>query len=227
MSKRAIALIRSYDHPSYASIEGMLRQAFPEFEIHKFSTTELIKKHAGWSLANGGFIATEYGKRLLRGTIDIRTAYLQTSYVMRRLRAHMREELDPDRYAFSFQIQSLYDTSVPGLPHYIYTDHTHLSNLSSSYFSRELLRSAAWRNIEKDAYHNATCVFTRSNNIRDDLIRHYGLPAAQSLCVYAGANSDLNYASIPRKDFSRRVLFVGLDWERKGGPTLIEAFSEV
>jgi glycosyltransferase involved in cell wall biosynthesis len=229
LRKRSIALISSYEHPSYGSIAAMVRQAFPEFEIQTFSTTAIIKNHLGWSLPNSGFILTEYGRRLLRGTIDLRTAYLQTSYVLRRLRAQMRDELDPDRYAFSFQIQSLYDTSVPGIPNYIYTDHTHLSNLASDYFDRALLRSEAWRDMERATYHNATCVFTRSHNINRDLMERYGVPATQILCVYAGANADVHRASTSRDraDGNRRVLFVGQDWERKGGPVLAQAFAEV
>src|SRR6185437_9323592 len=97
--KRRIALISSYEHPSYASIAAMVRQAFPDFEIDTFSTTALIKEHRGWWLPNSPFIVAEYGRRLVRGTIDLRTAYLQTSYVLRRLRAQMRRELDPARYA--------------------------------------------------------------------------------------------------------------------------------
>jgi len=30
---------------------------------------------------------------------------------------------------FSIQTQSLYDASIDGLPHFVYTDHTHLANL--------------------------------------------------------------------------------------------------
>jgi glycosyltransferase involved in cell wall biosynthesis len=141
----------------------------------------------------------------------------------------MRAELDPEQYAFSFQIQSLYDTSVPGLPNYIYTDHTHLSNLASHYFDRALLRSKAWRALERAAYHNATCVFTRSHNISRDLMEQYELPPHQVLCVYAGANADMSSGLPPRSaaDANRRVLFVGQDWERKGGPVLARAFAEV
>ena len=230
-SKGAIALISSYDHPSRDSIERMLRGSFPEFAMTCLSTTALIKKHRRWWLPNSRFLLREYGARLARRTIGLKPAYLQTSYIVRRLREHMREVLDPTRYAFSLQIQSLYDTAVPGIPHYIYTDHTHLSNLSSEYFDRRLLRSDAWIELERGAYHHSRCVFTRSSNVTHDLITQYGLPAAQVECVYAGSNVRATTprlrASDPESVGQRRVLFVGSDWERKGGPVLATAFEEV
>jgi hypothetical protein len=188
MHKRTIALISTYDHPTRDSVEAMLRQSFPEFELENFPVVSIIKRNRRWLLPNLRYMATEYGRRLLRKPGDWKTGYLQTSYVLRKLHALMRDELDARRHIFSFQTQSMYDTSVPGIPHYLYTDHTHLSNLSSDYFDPKLLRSPAWRALEKRTYHHATCVFTRSSNVTQDLRRLYELPASQALCVYAGTN---------------------------------------
>jgi glycosyltransferase involved in cell wall biosynthesis len=227
-SKRSIAFISTYDHPSRDSVEAMLREAFPEFNLEIFSTTALIKKHRRWWFPNSRFVAAEYGARLARGTIDLKTAYMQTSYVMRRLRESMGDVLDPARHAFSFQTQSMFDTSVPGVPHYIYTDHTHLSNLSSEYFDQNMLRSEAWRLLERAAYHNCSCVFTRSTDVTRDLIELYDMPASKTQCVRAGANvKPAAIAAGTANAAGRRILFVGLEWERKGGPILAKAFVEV
>jgi glycosyltransferase involved in cell wall biosynthesis len=141
----------------------------------------------------------------------------------------MRTQLDPARHVFSFQTQSMYDSSVPGIPHYLYTDHTHLSNLSSAHFDRRNLRSASWRALERSLYHNVTCAFTRSSNVKADLDRLYDLPPSQSLCVFAGTNVAPQAGFAPKNDSyrNRNILFVGHDWERKGGPELATAFAQV
>jgi len=47
-------------------------------------------------------------------------------------------------------------------------------------------------------------------------------------CVYAGANTPMISIDPEKKDYSgKNILFVGLDWERKGGPELVEAFLRI
>lgn len=210
-------------------MERMLREAFPEFELHNIELMDMVKANARWGPVNALYAAAEFGGEVLARRMDVRNAYLRTTYLMRKLRAVMREVVDPQRYAFSFQTQSMYDTSVPGLPHFLYTDHTHLSNLKSAFFDRRTLRSKRWIALERNIYHNAMRVFTRSTDVRADLSEYYGLPQERSVCVYAGNNVHVpaGYAMDNDGYANQNVLFVGGDWERKGGPTLVEAFREV
>jgi glycosyltransferase involved in cell wall biosynthesis len=157
----------------------------------------------------------------------VHEAYFRTTYLFRRIREAIRSVIDPARHVFSFQTQSLYDTSVPGVPHFIYTDHTHLSNLESVFFDPRRLRSPQWIALERTIYEHAALVFTRSHNVSADLYRHYGVPPEKVVCVYAGANVNVA-AARPGDGYSgQRILFVGNDWERKGGPDLAAAFKEV
>jgi hypothetical protein len=43
-------------------------------------------------------------------------------------RREIQRLLAPHRYDFTLQTQSIEDASQPGVPHFIYTDHTHLTN---------------------------------------------------------------------------------------------------
>src|SRR5690606_13395744 len=116
-------------------------------------------------------------------------------------------------YVFSFQLQSLFDASLPGLPHYVYTDHTHLANLEYPQFDRRKLHTPAWIKLEKSVYDNARRVFTRSTNILRSLVRDYGCPPEKLKCVYVGVNvktSDL--AKAEKGIEGKNILFVGLDW---------------
>lgn len=227
--KPRFALVSTYDHPTRDSIERMLTQAFPDFEIENFSVVDVVKRHPRWIAPNLWHVASEYGRSIARRNTSVRNAYFTTTYAFTRIHEAMRQLIKPGRHAFSFQMQSLYDTSVPGVPHFIYTDHTHLSNLNYPDFDRSTLRSKAWLALERTIYEDATTVFTRSSNVTADLTRFYGIAPDKIECVYAGSNVDVLEPGVPNNaDYSnQRILFVGIDWERKGGPQLIEAFRKV
>lgn len=224
-----IAFISTYSHPSRDSMERMLRNAFPDFELCNIELMDLVKANVRWAPVNALHLAAEFGGEVLARRMDACNAYLRTTYLLRKLREELSRVVYPRRYAFSFQTQSMYDTSVPGLPHFLYTDHTHLSNLKSVSFDRRTLRPQKWIALERGIYHNATRVFTRSTDVRADLSEYYELPQEKSVCVYAGGNVDIpaDYAMDNDSYANQNVLFVGGDWERKGGPTLVEAFREV
>jgi glycosyltransferase involved in cell wall biosynthesis len=224
-----IALVSTYSHPTRDSIERMLTAAFPEYRIENFSVAEVLKRKRQWIAPNLWHVAAEYGREIARRRLSLREGYFRTTYAFTHLHEAMRELIDPERHAFSFQMQSLYDTSVPGVPHFIYTDHTHLSNLRYPDFDRSSLRSAAWLALERTAYENAAAVFTRSTDVAEDLTRFYNIPPGKVECVYAGSNVDVSHGGPPDNAgySNQRILFVGVDWKRKGGPELLDAFKDV
>jgi glycosyltransferase involved in cell wall biosynthesis len=180
-------------------------------------------------LPNLYHVAAEFGARILRRDASLRESYFRTSYLFRKVHGAMASVIDPARHAFSFQTQSVYDTSVPGVPHFVYTDHTHLSNLEARFFDPRKLRPQRWLALERSIYRNAARVFTRSHNIEADLVELYRIPAEKVVCVYAGANV-AETSDTPRGIdgyANRNILFVGGDWERKGGPVLAAAFEKV
>jgi glycosyltransferase involved in cell wall biosynthesis len=229
VSSKKIALISTYSHPSRDSIEHMLATAFPEYRIENIPVLDMVKQYKAWIPGNLWHVGKEFGYDILFGHSTVRDSYRRTTYLMQRLHEAMPRIIDPDRYVFSFQTQSLYDTSVPGLPHFIYTDHTHLSNLHASYFDKRLLRSSKWVALERTMYHNATRVFTRSSDVTGDLRRFYDITSDKAICVFAGSNVPVADGNISANaDYSNgHILFVGDDWERKGGPELLEAFGQV
>jgi glycosyltransferase involved in cell wall biosynthesis len=227
--KPRFAFVNTYAHLTRSSVEKMLAESFPEFAIDQFSIVEIIKQHPAWIAPNLLYTFGESGRAMLQRRLTLREAYLTTTFAFRRLHVAMRNLIVPGRHAFSFQMQSLYDTSVPGVPHFVYTDHTHLSNLHYADFDRRQLRSRGWLRLERSLYHNATMVFTRSTDVAADLNRFYEVPADKVECVWAGSNVAIDaQARRQNDDYSnQRILFVGIDWERKGGPELIAAFREV
>jgi len=83
--------------------------------------------------------------------------------------------------------------------------------------------------LERTVYENATVVFTRSTDVAADLTRFYNIPASKVECVYAGSNVDVSHCNPPNNAGygNQRILFVGVDWKRKGGPELLDAFADV
>jgi glycosyltransferase involved in cell wall biosynthesis len=229
MTPNTIAFISTYEHPSRDSIEQTVREAFPEYRLENIVLKDLVKARRRWMLPNLYHIAADYGDRVRKGDASVREAYFRTGYLFRRIREAMQAIIDPARHVFSFQTQSLFDTSVRGVPHFIYTDHTGLSDADSGFHDRRNLRPPDWRTLEPTIYQNSTRVFTRSHNVSEDLLKLYGMPAEKILCVYAGANVPVTGLPHPDNDnyANQRILFVGGDWERKGGPELAQAFEQV
>lgn len=78
---------------------------------------------------------------------------------------------------------------------------------------------------EKMVYENATLIFSMSNWLKKSLVEDFNIAEEKIITVYAGTN-------LPAKDFDkiydgRTILFVGKNFERKGGKTLLEAFRLV
>lgn len=83
-----------------------------------------------------------------------------------------------------------------------------------------------WLKWELKSYQNTTMVFTASNHTRNSVINDYGIDEEKVVTVYEGAN--IKELPTFEKDYGNRtVLFVGMDFDRKGGQSLVKAFKEV
>jgi glycosyltransferase involved in cell wall biosynthesis len=68
------------------------------------------------------------------------------------------------------------------------------------------------------------CTMT-SHWAAESLLADYGLPPERVAVVGLGAT---HTATVRERDWAHpRFLFVGIDWERKGGPAVLNAFSQV
>ena len=84
---------------------------------------------------------------------------------------------------------------------------------------------------EQQAYERAATVFTFSEAVRQTFIRQVGLPPERVVTMYAGPNLDLaripDRSRIARPTGAPTVLFIGREFERKGGDLLLRAFAKV
>ena len=85
-----------------------------------------------------------------------------------------------------------------------------------------------WLELERATYHGALAVFARTHWVRQSLMQDYGLPPERAVWVGTGCN--FAPGTLPKdkpSDDGRTILFVGKEFNRKGVPTLLEAFTTV
>jgi len=88
----------------------------------------------------------------------------------------------------------------------------------------------SWRN-EQEFYRRVNMIFTMSEWLRRSMIEDFGVVPENVIAVGAGPN--LKYARqiidspAPKHHANKTILFVGVDFEGKGGPTILEAFRRV
>lgn len=165
-----------------------------------------------------------YGRTILSNRQPPRDFFPRIPAVIEAVRDWVRRHVDPRDSAFVLQTQSLFDARREGLPHFLYTDHTYLANLRYPTPKPLLPVAEAWKQMERDLYTRANCSFVSSGFAAESLREDYHVPEERLEVVFSGSNVS---AGVPGDRQGRIVLFVGVDWERKGGPELLTAFREV
>lgn len=129
--------------------------------------------------------------------------------------------------AFTFQTQSLFHAGVRGIPHFNYTDHTYLANKRYPVPRPSIRVPNAWMQMEQSLYQESKRTFVSSEFARTSVIDDYQVSPDRVVCVHSGCNVSLP-EQVDSSDRSGNViLFIGVDWERKGGPELLEAFGVI
>lgn len=209
------------------SVLNELRKNFPE---HRFDVIDMMPKKFSWEIASALLFAfLEYGRDIMFGKKTFILTYNRTKHFFKQRRKFLLKTLTGKNYEFTFQTQSLFDASVPGIPNFLYSDHTHLANLNYPGYDRKLLLNKNWLNLETGVYRNATMIFTMSSNILRSVTDDYGIDPGKVKCVYSGSNVKVSADEKfdVRRYSGKKILFVGVDWNRKGGPIMAEAFRKV
>ncbi len=129
------------------------------------------------------------------------------------------------------QIGAMFDTPrllAGRAPCYSYHDGNLMEWLHSSWPVPSLGAKAIDRLVEfeRQVYLGMTRLFTFSQFLTDSLVRNYGVPSDRITTVGAGTNLDRWPEVDPKKRYdTNEILFVGTDFERKGGQTLLAAFA--
>lgn len=96
-----------------------------------------------------------------------------------------------------------------------------IEDIAAPHIQRELA-------AERRLFDRLDVIFTRSDWLRESFIEHFGQDPGKVVTTWSGANVTGLPTAIPERPASpMRILFVGYDFERKGGPFLLEAFAKL
>ena len=91
--------------------------------------------------------------------------------------------------------------------------------------AKEIDRGLAY---EKQVYLQLTRIFTMSEYLRQSFITDFDVPPEKVISIGAGINLEQIPEYFPDKKYDERnILFIGVDFARKGGRQLLEAFCQV
>jgi glycosyltransferase involved in cell wall biosynthesis len=208
-----------------------LKQHYPGYEIELFDLLPFVRRNPALVMLNLFYAIKEYFFDFVsfnKNILKIKYHFLGTTYIFRYFSRIISEKVKKGNFEFIIQSQCLCDASGNGVPVYIYTDHTNLNNLNYKFIKpSRFMRSDAYLQLEKRAYTNATLVFVMSANIKRSLVDQYKIPESKIKIAYVGSNTEHPSRVDSSKYQNKNIIFVGKEWERKGGPLLVEAFKKV
>ena len=134
------------------------------------------------------------------------------------------------RYDVIFQLQTLFapGTRPATQPYTVFTDNTY--SLTKRHFPDwaplPARQSRRWAELEALTCRDARYVFVPSDLVRDTMIADYGCDPER--VVRVGFGTAIYEPELPPRSWDTQVaLFVGIQFARKGGPTLLEAWAKV
>lgn len=89
------------------------------------------------------------------------------------------------------------------------------------------MKSDRFKKAEIKIYEDATMIFTFGHLISWSLINQYEIPKIKVVTAFAGSNVLNASLSNSEKYLYKNILFVGVEWERKGGPILLKVFENI
>jgi len=216
------------------SVLHQLKEKFPEYKIDVFDVFDFFGTLRIRRFISLFYLIKEYGIDFInkeKSRYDYKTWEIVTSYGFKLIKKTIRKKVLSDRqkYIFTFQTQSMFDGSTQVIPHFLYTDSTVLANKWYPDISlKKVLKSKKWMGLEPSIYQNATKNFTFSTNQSRSIIEQYGVVDEKVKCIYAGSNLSTNSLLTSTNNYTNKnILFVGVNWERKGGDVLLAAFYEL
>lgn len=219
----------SFSHINNA-VEDQLKRVFPDFRKHVVEIRDIMRGSPGALFMAAASALTHDGIVRSIRRADPWDSIIQSPFMFEWLHSRLVDRIRELDCAFTIQTQSMWDSSCPGIPNFVYTDHTHLVNRTYPDFDQSEMYGKWWIDRERKIYQNAAQIFTMSGHVTRSVIEDYGVESSKVRCVFAGSNSKSPQVehSLRELDFERPViLFVGVEWERKGGRQLVEAFSIV
>jgi glycosyltransferase involved in cell wall biosynthesis len=213
------------------SLKNQLALHFPTFQIDELELKTRLKRNVPVLIRAVVSVFTEYFNDFITRKKNIREwrKYLyHTPWIYGYFNREIMNFLKEKNYFFIFQTQSVFNSHTSRIPNFIYIDHTNLNNLTYPLIDpHQYLCSSRYIALEREIYEQATGLLVMSANMKKSLVEQYKIEEKKIRLVYAGSNAPVNHVENSLKYSCKNILFVGKDWERKGGPLLAESFKLV
>lgn len=221
-------VIGAFSHAN-ANLRAGFREIAPDLQLDEYDVLRDLRRRRLTLLRCLLAAILEYGPGALRSTGRLRHALLRSRAFHQALGRLIAERMREGGYAFTLQTQSIVNAATGLAPNYVYTDHVAGARSRAAWDDGLGHPSPAWLALERRIYRDAAHVFTFGSGIRRRLIKDYGLDHTK--VSRAGAGASARPATPPDDGIARyarrNILFVGVEWARKGGPGLVEAFAQV
>lgn len=211
------------------TLEREFAEHHPEIDFRSLRLTEETGPdavgRAVYSLGTRRLPGCEGGDRdFYRLRAELILSWMAARALRRRLREHRPDVVHLHTRSVALHARGACD----GVPFVIDTDTTtaalarHRAG-QPAYSYRPLIRR------EREAFARARRVIAWSEHTRRSLLEDYGVPAEKVVCIHPGVALD-GFARIARDGVPRagkpRILFVGNDFQRKGGGDLLSVWTE-
>lgn len=205
-----------------------LQANFPDHEVETFDVKDYIKCRFGAAALNALIEVITYGPGVMGNASDRHAFFFLTPFMFRHLSSAVAAAFGPRAasFAFAIQTQGLFSARIPGRPLLIYTDYTLRDALQDPQHDARMFRSKTYLRYEAELYRAAEAVATTGTHVERTLIEQYGCDPERVQTIHIGANVSVGPVDTdPARYAAQHILFVGVEWERKGGPALITAFT--
>ncbi len=226
MTKRKILFVR-LGHFSFTnrSLLAQIRKRYPDHEIIDFDVKAAIKKRPLEVLIGLTVEAVHYGIGVLFDAGERHGYFFKNPYVFERISSHFREQFAPlrDEIDLVVQTQGLFNAALPGVPLLVYTDYTLRSvRFTETHFPERFQAQ------EVELYHRADAIAVSASHAKATLVQDYGCAPDKVHVVYIGSNIESDFENFSLARYAaQKICFVGIEWDRKGGEYLVEAFLQL
>jgi glycosyltransferase involved in cell wall biosynthesis len=212
-----------------AAVEQLLRDRFAGHRVIVVDLFAELKRRRPLlaRLVVTGLIRFRPPLHLGRGEFGFFFYSAQAQTAIRQIaRAVATAQLGADQPLFTFQTTSRFCLDVMGVPHFAYVDTAEsLKPLGRGGRRTRLERSVL--DLEDRLFHTSARTFTMADVVSRAIVTHYGVDAAQVVTVYGGVDMPRVTAPVPVEDGPPIIVFIAVEWRRKGGDLLVEAFRRL
>lgn len=228
MNTKSLSLVAFGLPSSPKTFSGYARSLLLELDSENLLRNEYSVKPHHWREILKGIALISARPRRFRIHIDRGWMWSKRGVDAMSRRLDIEIHRRGDKGAF-LQIGTLVWIDPKHGPHYMLTDMTipqarRAKHFAVSRLSKKELEEA--EQVQVSRLSESRHVFALCQWTADSLVHDCGVAPERVSVVYAGSNLHIPHGLQEPKNM-REILFVGIDWQRKGGPLLLDAFAIV